>query len=126
MPALSNALSSSLPLGPTKTWPARSSSLPGCSPTTSTRADRGPSPNTACVAHLYSAQPRHFCAAARIRGMVGFDGRKSAAEPVVFAGTERSAAVGGRVLVRLAANGLHRLAVLFSLVVLLAIFLEPM
>ena len=33
MPASASARSSSLPAGPTNGWPARSSSLPGCSPT---------------------------------------------------------------------------------------------
>ena len=52
MPASSSARSSSLPAGPTNGWPARSSSSPGCSPTSMSSARRAPSPKTVCVAAL--------------------------------------------------------------------------
>jgi hypothetical protein len=52
MPARPRSSSSSRPAGPTKGRPVRSSSSPGCSPTSTTRALTLPSPNTVCVASL--------------------------------------------------------------------------
>src|SRR3954470_15341983 len=85
MPAASNALSSSLPDGPTNGRPALSSWSPGCSPTTMTRAVRGPSPNTVWVPTLNRWHPRQPLLAARSVFSVGRGGMKSAAEPVGFA-----------------------------------------
>src|SRR5690349_18477447 len=55
MPASSSALSSMRPAGPTNGCPSRSSRSPGCSPTSMTSLLASPSPNTACVAPLYSS-----------------------------------------------------------------------
>src|SRR5436309_2761057 len=49
--------SSSWPLTPTKGLPARSSSAPGASPISITRAAGLPSPNTRLVAVFFSGQP---------------------------------------------------------------------
>src|SRR5262245_37490272 len=78
----------------------RSSTSPGCSPTTNRRALRGPSPNTVCVPTFHRPQPRQWVAAARSLDSVAFGGMKSAAELVV-------------------------LAVFFRFIVLLAVLVEP-
>src|ERR1700751_1053236 len=56
MPALTREASSKRPAGPTKGFPLRSSSLPGCSPTNMMRAWDLPSPKTVCVAFFQSGQ----------------------------------------------------------------------
>src|SRR5438477_357493 len=81
--AAASARSSRRPAGPTNGWPARSSSWPGCSPISITRARGLPSPNTVCVPRLYRSQPRQPAAAARSAGSIFRAGRKSAADPVV-------------------------------------------
>ena len=61
MPACSSASFRMRPAGPTNGCPARSSSLPGCSPTSITSAPAPPSPNTVCVARRqrwHARQPR--------------------------------------------------------------------
>src|SRR4051794_16092217 len=63
MPASASALSSSRPAGPTNGSPLRSSWSPGCSPTNTTRAVSGPSPNTVWVAGSHSSQARQPAAA---------------------------------------------------------------
>src|SRR5205823_7187461 len=78
------ARSRSFPDGPTNGRPALSSASPGCSPTMSTWARLGPSPNTALVPSLYRSHPRHPCAAVRIEARVGLAGTKSAADLVGF------------------------------------------
>src|SRR6187549_512058 len=85
MPAASKARSSKRPAGPTNGLPALSSASPGVSPTTSSRACLGPSPNTVWVPTFHRRQPRQSAAAARSFGGVGLGGMKSAAELVVFA-----------------------------------------
>src|SRR5437773_3114190 len=65
MPASSSARSRSFPAGPTNGWPWRSSSLPGCSPTSINCARSGPSPKTVCVACFHRSQLRQLFAAAR-------------------------------------------------------------
>src|SRR5438093_955184 len=55
MPASSRALSRSFPAGPTKGWPARSSSLPGCSATSITCAWAAASPKTVCLPRFHRA-----------------------------------------------------------------------
>src|SRR5206468_5788981 len=56
MPASVNASSRSLPAGPTKGAPARSSWSPGCSPTNMTSDFGEPSPKTVCVPVFQSGQ----------------------------------------------------------------------
>src|SRR5919206_549764 len=65
MPASARALSRSRPAGPTNGSPLRSSWSPGCSPTKTTRAVSGPSPNTVWVACSHSSQARQPAAASR-------------------------------------------------------------
>src|SRR5687767_2366071 len=77
MPASSSARSRSLPAGPTKGWPARSSASPGCSPTSITSALRGPSPNTVCVPRLYRSHALHPAATSRTAFRVGRSGSRS-------------------------------------------------
>src|SRR5581483_2657695 len=79
MPAACSASSSKRPAGPMKGSPARSSSLPGCSPTSTTRACFGPLPNTVCVALRYRSQPRHRFAARSSVASVLRSGKKSRA-----------------------------------------------
>src|SRR5437867_8946959 len=79
MPAAASARSRSLPAGPTKGCPARSSSLPGCSPTISTSARAVPSPKTVCVPRFQSSHALQPAAAARSFGSVGRSGTSGAA-----------------------------------------------
>lgn len=65
MPAASSARSSMRPAGPTNGRPLKSSSEPGCSPTSISGACAGPSPGTPCVAGFHSSQRRH---ASTLRG----------------------------------------------------------
>jgi len=51
-----SALSSRRPAGPTKGRPFLSSSSPGCSPTSITRACGSPAPKTVCVAFAHKEQ----------------------------------------------------------------------
>src|SRR5437016_7182487 len=63
MPASSSACDKMRPAGPTNGWPARSSSLPGCSPMSITSASVWPSPNTVCVPLRQRSHARHAFAA---------------------------------------------------------------
>src|SRR5258705_1715037 len=83
MPASARARSRSLPAGPTKGWPVRSSSLPGCSPTNMSFALLEPSPKTVCVPRFHKSHARQFLAASRTFARVGRSGIRSAA-PVGF------------------------------------------
>src|SRR5712671_446294 len=65
MPAASSARSRRRPAGPTKGSPLRSSSSPGCSPTSMTLACSSPAPNTVCVAFAQSGQARQRFASSR-------------------------------------------------------------
>src|SRR5262249_20325281 len=79
MPASTSALSNNLPAGPTNGLPAKSSSLPGCSPTKITFALLEPSPNTVCVPVFHNGQARHSFAASCNFVIVGRDGTNGAA-----------------------------------------------
>jgi hypothetical protein len=63
MPASASARSRILPAGPTNGLPAMSSWSPGCSPTRTSAADAGPSPNTVCVPSCHSSHARQPAAA---------------------------------------------------------------
>src|SRR5688500_6069542 len=91
------------------------------------RAVSGPSLKTACVPHRYNAHPRQPCAATRSFAMVGLGGRKSAAEPVIAAGSAVQGALAGLYSARrVGPFGLLELAVLFGFIVLLAVFVQAM
>src|SRR3954468_18942433 len=94
MPASTRARSSSLPAGPTKGCPLRSSSLPGCSPTNINSALFPPSPNTVCVPRSQRSHAWQSFAAARTLSTVGRSGIRSAAECVGFFLAMRSRAAG--------------------------------
>src|SRR6266850_4532592 len=79
MPASANAASNSRPAGPTKGLPARSSSLPGCSPTNITLDRRLPSPKTVCVPFFQRSQARQSAAASLSVDNVGRGGIKFSA-----------------------------------------------
>src|SRR5258708_28611129 len=55
MPASARASLSNRPAGPTKGWPLRSSSLPGCSPTKNISARREPSPKLLSGVQMFNA-----------------------------------------------------------------------
>src|SRR5690606_4152940 len=82
MPAAASARSSSRPAGPTNGAPSRSSRSPGTSPTSISRAARGPRPKTVCVAFCQSGQPWQPAAARRAASSERRSGRKSAAEVI--------------------------------------------
>src|SRR6266850_3826624 len=79
MPASSSAASNSRPAGPTKGLPARSSSLPGCSPTNITFDRRRPSPKTVCVPVFQRSHALQSAAASLSNDNVGRGGIKSSA-----------------------------------------------
>ena len=56
------------PAGPTKGFPARSSTSPGCSPTSIISAWSGPTPGTPCVASRHRSHRRHAFSALAIAG----------------------------------------------------------
>src|SRR4051794_38468171 len=64
MPAASSPSSSTLPAGPTKGRPARSSLSPGCSPTNTISAFSDPSPKTVCVPVFQRSQALQSAASA--------------------------------------------------------------
>src|SRR5579872_3107868 len=79
MPDSSRARSRSFPAGPTKGLPARSSWSPGCSPTKTSLALRGPRPKTVWVPHFQSGQALHCAAALAREESVGCFGMRVAA-----------------------------------------------
>src|SRR5919108_4249937 len=79
MPASSIALSSSLPAGPTKGFPALSSWSPGCSPTNMASAFAAPSPKTVWVPVFQSGQALQPAAAVRSFLRLGLSGTSGAA-----------------------------------------------
>src|SRR5215467_13485052 len=84
MPASSRASSSNRPAGPTKGLPSRSSSFPGCSPTSIIFACDRPSPNTVWVAFSQSGQALQPAAASRSEDKVGLSGIKCSADSESF------------------------------------------
>ena len=62
-PMAASMASSSLPAGPTKGWPCRSSCSPGASPTTIQRAWRAPAPNTVWRRVSHKPQAWHWATA---------------------------------------------------------------
>src|SRR5579883_1946961 len=79
IPASASARSSSLPAGPTNGWPARSSSFPGCSPTSIMRACALPSPKTVWVPRSQRGHALQRAAAARTSASVPWMGTSGAA-----------------------------------------------
>jgi hypothetical protein len=79
MPTCSSARSSSFPAGPTNGFPARSSSLPGCSPTNITFACAAPSPKTVCVPRFQSSHALQPAETSRSSGNDGLGGMSGAA-----------------------------------------------
>src|SRR5215467_542669 len=80
MPAASRARSRTRPAGPTNGCPVRSSSSPGCSPTSTTVACAGPAPKTVCVARRQRSQPLQSAAAAFAVASVGRTGTNGRAD----------------------------------------------
>jgi len=70
IPACSRAWLSSLPAGPTKGCPARSSWSSGCSPTNMICGFKGPSPKTVCAAVFHKSQALQSLAALRSPAIV--------------------------------------------------------
>src|SRR2546427_1480232 len=80
IPAFSSEVSRILPAGPTKGLPSRSSRSPGCSPTSITRARKGPSPKTVWLPRFQRSHARQPAAAWRSFASVGLRGTSGAAE----------------------------------------------
>ena len=78
------ARSSTCPAGPTNGSPRRSSTSPGCSPTSIIRDLTNPAPNTTCVADSYRPHPRQARAARRKSDSRIFSGRKRSAPGYVI------------------------------------------
>ena len=62
IPTRSSSSSRTRPAGPTKGWPSRSSTSPGCSPTSMGSASGGPSPKTVWVPVRHRSQALHRAA----------------------------------------------------------------